>query len=136
MRVRLGLSLTGDSLKLAADSVTYVHESFSNVGPVSIYGIGSDSLLADSSSVSTAYLPLKKDSDSSLYVIAYDGAADTLTVVYELQETFISLACGCAVFATIDTLLYTKEKIDSVKINNSNVTTQKETHITLFVHKD
>ena len=136
MRVRMGVSAIGDSLKLSEDSITYVHDSYSNVGPITIHGLDNDSLIADSAYLGTVYMPLKKDTDTSRYVIAFDDAEDTLTVVYERQESFVSLACGCAVFATIDTVMFKAEKIDSIKVINSNVTTQKETHITLFVHKD
>ncbi|MBQ9339649.1 MAG: hypothetical protein IJS13_04860 [Paludibacteraceae bacterium] len=136
MRVRVGLRLTGDSLRLSADSITYEHVQYNNVGPMTIHGIGSDSLLADSADVSSIYLPLRKDADSSMYAIEYDGETDTLTITYSRQETFVSLACGCAVFATIDTAYCTTTNIDSIKIANSNVTTQQETHIEVFVHKE
>ncbi len=135
MRVRLGVMVTGDSLRLAEDSVTLEHVSFSNVGPMSVYGLGSDSLISDSAIVSTLYFPLRKDADSCSLVVEYDGAIDIVRIFYTRNEMFVSLACGCAVMATLDSIAYTTNRVDSVKITNAAVTTNKETHLSVFVHK-
>lgn len=136
MRVRMGVSISGDSLRLMEDSVTYGHVSYSSVGPMTVYGEGSDSLMADSATVSTLYLPLRKDRDTCTYVFAFDGQEDTMEIYYTRKETFVSLACGCAVFATIDSVDWSTNALDSVKIINTAVTTIQETHLKLFFHKN
>lgn len=132
----LGVQLQGDSLTLSADSVTYEHVSFTNVRGLSVRGAQRDSLITDGSkSISALSLPLRKDVDTTAFILDYCGLEDSLIFTYTRQQTYVSLACGCAVFCTIDTVVCpTTQFIDSVEILNTAVSTVSEKHIKLFFH--
>lgn len=134
MRVRLGVALSSDSLRLNADSTAYEHVSFSNVGPLTVVGENCDSLLADSATLSLLFLPLRKDCDTTSFIVNYAGADNKVTLFCTRQETYVSLACGCAVMATIDSLACSGATLDSAKILNTAVTTVQEKHISLYFH--
>lgn len=135
--VRLGVQLTGDSLCLSADSVTYEHTSFTNVRGLSVRGAQRDSLIEDGSkSISALSLPLRKDADTTAFILDYCGLEDSLIFAYTRQQTYVSLACGCAVFCTLDTVYCpTAQLVDSITVLNSAVTTVSEKHIKLYFHK-
>lgn len=136
MRVRLRVALEGDSLRLSDDETTWEHVRFSSVTGMQVWGAGRDSLIeTGDKAISLVRLPLKKDADECAFVFAYQGQQDTLFLHYERQETFVSLACGCAVYATIDDIRLTGAFLDSALCVNSNVTTFDETHVKLYYHK-
>lgn len=134
--VLLGIQLQGDSLRLNADSTDYEHVSFTQVSGMAVYGAERDSLIEDGSkSFKSLSLPLRKTSDTTAYVFCYRGLQDTLLLTYTRENKYISLACGCAVQAVLDTVYSpTAFFIDSIEIKNAAVTTVKETHIQLYFH--
>lgn len=120
------------------DSIAYTYDSisFTSVKGMSVHGVLRDSLLADgTTTLSALRVPLRKDADTTAFVFTYRGAEDTLYISYDRQEMFVSLACGCAVFATIDSVWCpTAQFIDSLDILNTAVTTGKDNHIKLYFH--
>lgn len=135
--VLVGIQLKGDSLRLAADSVDYEHVTFNSVRGMEVWGVGRDSLIVtEDNSVQQLRLPLRKDADTTAFVLSYCGMRDTLIFTYTRTDVYVSLACGCAVFSTLDTVSCpSMQFIDSLQILNSAITTAKENHIQLFFHK-
>jgi len=132
MAVEMGMELIGDSIKMNGD--TAVHQRFTN-GIFTIYGLGRDSLIVDSVRTSRVYAPLRKDADTTGFVMRFEGQQDTLYLAYTRRENFVSLACGCAIMASIDSVWSTHRFIDSLCIKNTNVTTATETHVSVYYHK-
>jgi len=73
---------------------------------VTVRGLGSDSVLYKSSSVSAIYLPLHVSKDSTNYVITFTNGEkvynDTLNIFHTLNTQFLSPACGCVPTYVID----------------------------------
>ena len=135
INVVVGVQLQGDSLKLNADSTAYDTVSFTQIWGLSVCGVARDSLLSDGQkSISSLSLPLKKTADTTAFALSLAGVDDTLIIAYTRAPNFISLACGCAVYSTIDTIDYTTRFIDSVEVLNTAVTTVKENHLKLYFH--
>lgn len=135
MGVWLGVGLQADSLKQVADSLPPDTVAVTSLKGLQITGVGRDSLLLDESQTfSTLYLPLRKDTGLCAYRIAYRGLTDTLTLHYDRQFTYVSLACGCAVMATLDEATVTGSLLDSAVLINQAVTTKKEKHLVLYMH--
>lgn len=137
--IYLGVTFVGDSLRLTADSTDYEHVQFTSVTGMQITGVGRDSILYDASAnMSKAQLPLRPDSLITAYQLIYNGQSDTLYIVHDNQYNFISLACGCFVFHTInDSASYhTHHFIDSVHVLNTQVTSAKEDHLRIYFHKN
>ena len=131
----VGVQLQGDSLRLNADSSAYDTVSFTQIRGLIVHGLEHDSLLADGlTSISTLQLPLKKKADTTAFVLSLAGIEDTLLIAYTRELSYVSLACGCAVLSTIDTLDFTTHFIDSVELINTAVTTVKENHLKLYFH--
>ncbi|MGL5786883.1 MAG: DUF6452 family protein [Bacteroidales bacterium] len=82
-------------------------------------------------------LPLKITSDISSFEICFYPSenmpplTDTLTINHQNTNYFISEDCGCLVFHTIESIQYTRSRIDSAYIYNPNVTNEKFQNIIL-----
>jgi len=125
-----------DSLKLSFDSLAQDTIRFSTVTGMEIHGLGRDSILYEASDViTTVHLPLRPDSTHTDFVFRYNGATDTVSILHDNDMQFISLACGCFVFHTIEGLNGTRHFMDSAHILNDAVTTSADTHMRFFFHK-
>ncbi len=101
---------------------------------VSVWGVGNDSLLYDNSyAVGTLGLPLRGDSSLTAFVILWHNEYDTLYIHHDNTRKFISSACGCAIYHTIDTVWSAGTFIDSLYIVNSSVETIQQTNIHLLL---
>ncbi len=141
--IYLNMVLTGDSLRPSTDSVRLALDSlamdtvaFSTVKGMEIHGLGRDSIICGSeSSVGTVQLPLRPDSLHTEFVFHYNGHRDTLSIRHDNDMNFISLACGCYVFHTIEGISMSHHFLDSVHILNDLVTTTGDKHLQLYFHK-
>lgn len=98
--------------------------------PVSVSGVGVDSLLYDSSFTSKLSLPLSKfDTVSGFVITSYHivddsttlERTDTLSVFHQNELALVSLECGCAVEYNITNVRSTVHAIDSCLVENSGV---------------
>ena len=129
------LQLTTDSARLAVDSTACDTVTFTTVSGMVIQGLGRDSILYGGGAISKAYLPLRPDTTLTAYVLQYNGLFDTLYVLHQNDLRFISLACGCFVFHTIDSAYAAGTFIDSAVIINTAVSTVNEEHLRVYFHK-
>lgn len=101
---------------------------------VSVWGVGNDSLLYNNSyAVGTLGLPLRGDVSLTAFVILWHNTYDTLYIHHDNTRKFISSACGCAIYHTIDTAWAAGTFIDSLYIVNSSVETTQQTNIHLLL---
>lgn len=129
----------GSSLPLAA---FYVGGSQQQVSRMSVQGIGApgDSLLADSTTLSEIYLPLRANASSSSYVFTrWTGpdsieiaVSDTIIFTYDAIAFFHSTECGAMFNFQIKRVDYTHNGIDSIVMVNTAITNAKMTAMRIY----
>lgn len=112
-----------------------VSESTVSLSKISVIGIGSDSLLYADSTVSSLILPLNILKGESVYRITNDTVSDTIQIFHTNYNTYLSLECGSIKTFKIDTVLYTKHFIDSIKIPERNVNTSTSAKQNIKIYK-
>ncbi len=122
----------GSSLPLAT---CYVGNSQTTISGLTIMGVGvpGDSLLADSSSLSEVYLPLRASTTTTSYALsrwANRGTTrvqlrDTITIDYQPIEYFHSTECGAMFNFDIEHVGTTTHGIDSVVLLTPLVTNSR-----------
>ena len=129
----------GSSLPLAT---FYLGDKQQTVTGLTIKGIGvpGDSLIADSSALSEAYLPLRASATSTAFDVSRwvnDGIEwicihDTLTIDYQPVEYFHSIECGAMYNFDISHLRHTTHGIDSVILLNNLITNAATPSIRIY----
>lgn len=102
---------------------------------LTLYPIGlPDSIYSKESGIRKALLPLSPLADSTRFYIRPDtlSLADTLTVRYKRKPTFISPGCGYTTFFNLDTVLFTRHSIDSLKMIFKQVTLYNGENIKVY----
>jgi hypothetical protein len=95
---------------------------------LTIYGLntGTNKIYNSSKNISRADLPLDAQAESCGFVIRINGVSDTLLIIYDSYPHLISKECGFTYYHTIDSLLFTRNNIDTIIIRNRFVTTLNE----------
>lgn len=91
---------------------------------VLIQGVGADSVLytyKQSAGKKTLNLPLRPNNTITAYQFQWHGETDTLYIQHTPLEHFVSLACGCAIYHTIDTVWAFGSLIQKAEVINSAV---------------
>ena len=82
---------------------------------------------------SKLWLPLRVDTAVTTYQIRWHEQLDSITIHHTNDRQFISNACGCMVYHTIDTVLFSGVFIDSVEVLNTIVSGTTEENILLYL---
>lgn len=82
---------------------------------------------------SKLWLPLRVDTAVTTYQILWHEQLDFITIHHNNDRQFISNACGCMVYHTIDTVLFGGAFIDSVEVLNTIVSGTTEENILLYL---
>ena len=140
--IHVNVLFTGDSLRLTTDTARLAIDStacdtirYNVIRDMTIRGMGRDSLLANGIAMNKAQLPLRPDTTFSDFLIDFNGLTDTMRIYHQNDMQFVSLACGCFVFHTIDSIRFTKAFMDSVIVLNTAVTTASDDHMCIYFHK-
>jgi hypothetical protein len=88
--------------------------------------------LLKAKSVTYFHLPLNPATESSVVIIILNGVADTATINYLSFLHFVSPECGYTFYSTISGLKTTHNIIDSLIIENKNITVDGERNLRLF----
>lgn len=97
---------------------------------VSVMGIGSEMLLyKQSTNVKTLRLPLRGDTCVSDFLILWHGNTDILHIHHQNDRHYISLACGCTIYHTIDSVWSEGTFIEHAEIINSSVENYEQENI-------
>lgn len=97
---------------------------------VTIQGVGLDSILYyQISNVNEVRLHLRQDTSETQYSIQRHGQTDILHIRHQNRRQYLSMACGCVVYHTIDTVWSDGVFIQSAEIVNSAVSTENESNI-------
>lgn len=130
--VDINIALKGDSLRLNSDSTAYEHVQYTTMSQATVVGVGRDSIVYDRQNLSKMVLKLRQDTTITAYAICYKDQWDTIWIEHQNDQTFYSLACGCIVYHTLDGGRHSGHFIDSVTVNNTQVTTKDDTHMTIW----
>ncbi|MBP1637900.1 MAG: hypothetical protein H6Q18_689 [Bacteroidetes bacterium] len=99
-------------------------------------GVGVDSILYNKKeNIGEIKLPLNKLKKQSSFSIGFNEKYDTITVVYQNANDYLSLECGCVPTHTIDTVLTTNHVIDKIKISQPNINTTYVENIKIYLVK-
>jgi hypothetical protein len=110
---------------------------------VTVYGLLDeasryDSVLYNNQRLKSASLPLRLDKDTTSFVFNFLTTAgvlwtqDTITFVHQNNPHFISEACGFVMYFTLDTVIHTTNRIDSISVNNNKITNDPSENIRMF----
>ncbi len=110
---------------LQVDSVTSDNDTIHQeaVDSIRLWGAGQDSLwLNNQTNISSLSLPLRVDTTCTEYVFSLNGSDEEHFCIYHRNTpTFVSLACGCFVYYTIDSITCDGRWIDQIEILNAQV---------------
>lgn len=109
-----------------------------NVDSITVKGIGVDSILyKNRKSIHKITLPLNKQqytNVNSAFEITFNNIKDTVLIIHENSDQYLSLECGCIKTHKIDTILITNHFLDSasITIHDVNTITSAKEHIKLY----
>jgi hypothetical protein len=114
----------------------YLQVTGKNVAPdsITLYGVTMETskIYKRSTAVKVARMPLNASAGNCSFVIRINGVYDTITFEYDSYPHLISKECGYTFYHSIDTTLYTRNIIDTVRVTNSRVTTLNEENIRIY----
>lgn len=103
------------------------------VAVASLYRPGGDSVLYASALKTTLRLPLRSDTTITEYIFFTEDATDILHIRHDNKKQFISQACGCVIYHTIDSVWTDGVFIPRVEILNSTVENYPQDNIELII---
>ena len=137
----LEFSMKAELYRMVFDASTeqLVAEKYSV--PVSLNGLGRDSLLYNSTYASILNIPLQKLDTISSFVLTttiqvdtnYLTTTDTIDFYHANTEEFISLECGCIVTNSITGVVTTTHRVDSIVVISPEVNLQSKNNIKIYL---
>lgn len=109
------------------------------INNITIFGAGNDSILYEhQDNVNQVELPLDANTDSCAFIFRISDlddekfVEDTLWLVYQRKPNLISMECGFTTFFELIRLHYSRNIIDTVEIDDANITTSLNEHIKIY----
>lgn len=99
---------------------------------VSALGVGRDSLWLYEEPTSTLLLPLSSV-DSSAYLVSFDDVVDTIVFYHRNELKYASMETGFYYEYKLDSINFTHNRIDSLQIADSLVTTLWHENIKFYI---
>ncbi len=101
---------------------------------LSVWGIGSDSVLYNNAkNVSSLSLPLRPDANITQFYIMIGDWSDGLTIYHTPTPYFVSMACGCFVYHTIDSVEVKGTIFHHAELLNAAVQNVEQENIRLII---
>jgi len=104
---------------------------------LSVWGVGSDSLIYKKQTISQLALELNPNSTKTQYVVQSKTGnyvfTDTLTFIHTNKPWYESKDCDCMVFSTLDTCLTTGGIFQYATIPDHNIINYEKTHVVLHL---
>ncbi len=112
----------------------YHSETKKPVSPViTVLGVGIDSLWVDETAMTEVLLPMTIK-DTTRFIIWLDSKSDSITFVHETTRKYDSMETGFYYEYKLQSVRFTQNRIDSVEIIDSLVTTKWNENIKLYIH--
>jgi len=101
---------------------------------ISLFGFGMDTLLIYDKALSqkSAAFPLFAADTVRRFILRINGINDTMEYRYSSSVHLISRECGYTYFFSLDTVIFSRNIIDSVSIIKKTATTANEENIRIF----
>lgn len=99
---------------------------------VSIRGIGIETYLFKDTALSVLNLPLSENTKSS-FLVSFDSVTDTIDFTYETSLKYASIETGFYNEYKLQSIDFTKNRIDSILITDSLVTKTWHENIKLYL---
>ncbi len=117
-----------------ADANTHAALAFDSL---TVQGVGSDSILMyNNKNVSKLSLPLRVDTTATSFVLRSGNTyQETITIYHTPAPYFVSMACGCFVYHTIDTIRTDNIVLTQAEILNTAVQNVPEENIRLLIER-
>ena len=99
---------------------------------ITVQGVGSDSLWVDETNMTEVLLPLTI-TDTTRFIIWLDSKSDIITFVHKTTRKYDSMETGFYYEYKLQSVRFTQNRIDSVEIIDSLVTTKWNENIKLYI---
>jgi hypothetical protein len=99
---------------------------------VTLVGVGVDSVLFDQEKASGILLPLA-ETDTSRFIIWLDSKSDSISLFYKSTLKYESMESGFYYEYKLKSVIFTQNRIDSIEIKDSLVTTKWHENIKLYI---
>jgi hypothetical protein len=100
---------------------------------LTLYGTGMALKVYNKSKITPpALIPLRDTTENVKFIFKINGTADTVEFIYWNYPHLISKECGYSMFHTVDTIIHTRNIIDSIARMNPNITTQNVENIRIY----
>lgn len=104
------------------------------ISPVTmVQGVDAEGLLFGDTAISKFLLPLT-NRDTTRYVVWLDSTSDSLTFIHETTQKYASVETGFYYEYKLLAVEHTQNRIDSIRIIDSLVTTKWNENINLYIH--
>ena len=109
------------------------NEEANMIDSLTVYGVGlEDAKLYNLANTGSLKIPLFGGSSSVSYVVINGTVYDTVNILYSSKYNFVSQGCGYNYLHTINSVSFTKNRIDTILIINDQVTTSDEENLRTF----
>lgn len=129
LQVTAQVVLQADSLNAAGEVLVY-----STWDSLAVLGLGNDVGLVGRS-LKTMSIELRPDTTLTQYLVQYHGRIDTLFIEHTPQVQYVSMACGCTMYHTIERAWSTDPRVDSVSIINASVELTAQDNLCIHMHE-
>jgi len=101
---------------------------------ITVYGLNRNSkkIYNKTAKPQKILLPLDASSRNCSFIIRINGKTDTLTITYSTFPHLISKECGYTFYHSIDTPVYSKNKIKALTVRKATITTLSEENIRIY----
>jgi hypothetical protein len=100
---------------------------------ISVRGIGLETYLFKDSALSVLNLPLSAANNKSSFLITFDSISDTIIFTHETSMKYASMETGFYNEYKLQSINFTKSRIDSIQITDSLVTKTWHENIKLYL---
>ena len=129
LQVAVQIILAADSVTAAGDTVAYAQWD-----SLIVVGVGSD-IGMSGKKIKGVGLELRPDTNFTMYLMQYHNQIDTLFIEHTPKQHFVSMACGCAVYHTINKVWSSDSRIENISIINANIETIAQDNICIHLHE-
>ena len=101
---------------------------------LTIFGLNRDSILYNNEpNINPALIPLNASTESSTFIIIFNGISDTVEFRYSSYPHLISKECGYTYYHHLDSVpIYTTHFIKGLKIDNPTITNLNVQNISIL----